>query len=151
MWKTRTIAFQPGSTSQPGLCEPRLFAPIMYLSSDCIVTWWILRLCSFSCSFTSRFEIWDATNMGWVAFKNPQISLKICPYCTATQQISVGSQIWKREVYGGLKLHNLYIVHVTIQSELKYSIGAKAVETVKLEPWSGSNLAKNPRLYVWSK
>ena len=46
-----------------------------------------------------------------------------------------------------LKLHNLHIDHVTIRSELKYLIGAKAVGTVKLELQSGSNLAKNPRFY----
>jgi hypothetical protein len=46
------------------------------------------------------------------------------------------------------KLHILCTDHVTIRSELKYLIGAKAVGTVNLEPRSGSNPAKYPRFYV---
>ena len=150
-WKTRTIAFGPGSTSIPGLCEPRFFVPIKYLSSDRIVAWSICRLCSFCRSFTSHSEICDAMNMRWVAIKNLQHSHRIGPIFTATQRISVGSQIWNREVKERLELHNLRIDHVTIQSKLKYLIGAKAVGTEKLEPRSGSNLAQNPRFYVWSR
>jgi hypothetical protein len=37
----------------------------------------------------------------------------------------VGSQIRKRELKERLKLHNLRIHHVMVQSELKYFIGAK--------------------------
>jgi len=55
-----------------------------------------------------------------------------------------------QEVKELVKLHNLRIHHVMIRSELKYLIAAKAVGTVKLEPRSGSNPAKNPRFYVRS-
>jgi len=47
-------------------------------------------------------------------------------------------------------LHNLHTDHVTVQSELTYLIGAKAVGTVNLKPRSGSNPAKYPRFYVWA-
>jgi len=114
------------------------------------MTCWIRRLCSVSCSFTSHFQICDATNMRWVAIEIPHMSLKICPYFTATQRVSVGSQICKRDVIAQLKLHNLQIDHVTIRSELKYLIVAKAVGTVKLEPLPGSNQAKIPQFNVRS-
>jgi hypothetical protein len=55
-----------------------------------------------------------------------------------------------QKVKEGLKLNNLHLDYVMIQSKLKYLIGAKGVETVYLEPWFGSNLAKYPRFYVWS-
>jgi len=42
-----------------------------------------------------------------------------------TEGILVESQIRKREVKGQLQLHNQHIDHVTIQSELRYLIGAK--------------------------
>ena len=42
-------------------------APIKYLSSDRIMTWWICRLCSFSPSFMSRFQICNPTNIRWIA------------------------------------------------------------------------------------
>jgi len=45
-------------------------------------------------------------------------------------------------------LHNLRTDHVAVRSELTYLIGAKAVGTVNLEPWFGSNPAKYPRFYV---
>jgi len=49
-----------------------------------------------------------------------------------------------------IKLDNLRIHHVMIRLELKYLIVAKVVGTVQLEPRSGSNPAKNPRVYVRS-
>jgi hypothetical protein len=55
-----------------------ILAPIQYLSSDRITTWLIRRLCSFSRSFTSGFQICDRTSIRWVAIENPPISLKIC-------------------------------------------------------------------------
>jgi len=36
--KPGPLAFGPVSTSKPGLCKPRLLAPIKYLSSDRIMT-----------------------------------------------------------------------------------------------------------------
>jgi hypothetical protein len=73
--KPRTVAFVPGSTSKPGHCKPRFLPPIEYLSPDCIVTWLMCRLCSFSQSFTSCVEICYMTNIHWVAIENPPISL----------------------------------------------------------------------------
>jgi len=55
-----------------------------------------------------------------------------------------------QEVKEGLKLHNLRIDYVMIQSKLKYSIGAKGAGTVYLEPRSSSNQAKYLRFYVRS-
>jgi hypothetical protein len=73
------------------------------------------------------------------------------PYLTATQRISVGSQIGKREVKKRVDPHNLHSDHVLIQSELKYLIGGKGVGTVELELRSGSNPAKDWWVYVWSR
>jgi hypothetical protein len=42
-----------------------------------------------------------------------------------------------------LKLHNLHIDHVMIQSELKYLIGAKVAETRKWNRGMGSTQPKN--------
>jgi len=148
--KTRTV--RNGAVLPPKTRHLKLtiLAPIKYLSSDCITTWSVSRLCSFSRCFTTRFQICDPTSIRWVAVENPPISLKISHYLTTTQRISVGSQIWKREVKERLKLHNLHTDYVVIRSELKYLIGAKGVGTVYLEPRSGSNPAKYPRFYVWS-
>ena len=148
--KTRTVG--NGAVLPPTTWHLKLtiLAPNKYLSSDCITTWSVCRLCSFSRSFTSRFQICDPTSIRWVAIENSPISLKISHYFTTTQRISVGSQIWKREVTKRLKLHNLCTDNVVIRSELKYLIGAKGVGTIYLEPQSGSNLAKYPRVCVRS-
>jgi hypothetical protein len=50
-----------------------------------------------------------------------------------------------QEVRQGLKLNYLHLDYVMIRSELKYLIGVKGVETVCLEPRSGSNPAKYPQ------
>jgi len=142
-WITRTVAFGPISTSKPGLCKPRCFAPIQYLSSDHIVTWSLRRLCSFSRSFTSRAQMYNPTNICWVAIENPRNSLIICPYFTATQRISVRSQMWKREVTERLKLHNLCTDHVTIRSELEYLIAAKSVGPAK---WTRGLVPTRPNI-----
>jgi hypothetical protein len=47
-------------------------------------------------------------------------------------------------------MHNQHIDHVTIRSELKYLTGGKCLGTELLEPRSGSNPGKNPRVYVRS-
>jgi alpha-N-acetylglucosamine transferase len=63
---------------------------IKYLTSDCILTRSVCRLCSSSRSFRSRFQIYDLTNTHSVAIENPQISHKIGRNLTATHRISVG-------------------------------------------------------------
>ena len=50
-----------------------------------------------------------------------------------------------------LELQNLHTDHVTIQSQLKYLIEAKAGGTAKLEPRAGSNTAKLSPVYVQSR
>jgi len=109
-------------------------APVMYWSSDRIATWSVYRLSSITSSFTSRFQIYDPTNIRGVAIENPRISLCFGPVFTATHRISVGSQTWTLEVKQLVTLHILCTDHVTIRSELKYLIGAKEVGTVNLEP-----------------
>ena len=139
--KTRTVrngALLPPKTWH---FKSTIFAPIKYLSSDRIMTWSLRRLTSFSPSLTSRIQICDRTNDRWGAIENPRNSLKKRLYFTATQQISVQSQIWMRVMEEGLKLHNLRTDHVTIRSEHIYIIGAKAVATVYLEMRFGSNSA----------
>jgi len=119
-----------------------------YLSSDRIVTWSVHRLCSFTSSFTSRFKTCNPTNIRGVAIENPQISLRIGPFFTATHWISVRWQIWMLEVKELIILHNLHTDHVAVWSELTYLIVSKADGTVKLGPRFGSNPAKFPWFYV---
>jgi hypothetical protein len=140
---TRTIAIGPVLPPKTRHLNLTTLPPIQYLSSDCIVTWSLCRLCSSSRSFTSRFQICDPTNIRWVTIENPIISCKIVLYFTARQWLSVGSQIWKREAKDRLELHNLHPDHLVIRSELKYLIGVKVAGTVKMEPRSWYNLAKN--------
>jgi len=142
--KTQTIAIGlvfPPKTRHFNLTT---LAPIEYLSSDHIMIWSIHRLCSFRSFFTSRFQICNPTNIRGVAIENPRISLKSCPYFTATQRISVRSQIWMLEVEEIITLYKLRIHHVLIRSELKSLIAASAVESIKLEQRSSSDPANNP-------
>ena len=141
--KTRTVAIGPVLPPKTRHFNITTLASIKYLSSDRIMTWSVCRLCSSSRSFTSRFQICVPTNIRWVAIENPLISRKMGLYFTATQRITVGSQIWKREVKERLEMHNLRTDHLLIWSELKYLIGAKVVRTVKMELRSGYNPAKN--------
>jgi len=146
--KTPTIGNGPVLPPKTWHFKFTILAPIKYLSSDRIMTWSVRTLCSFRSSFTSSFLICDPTIIRGVAIENPRISITIGPFFTATQQISVWSQIWMLEVKELITLHNQHTDHVTVRSELKYWIGAKAVGTVNLEPWSGSNPAKCPCFYV---
>ena len=140
--KPGPLPFGPVSTSKPGLCEPRCFAPIKYFSSDRIMTWCICRLCSFSRYLISGFQICDPTNIRWVAIENPWMSVKIYAYFTATRQISARSQFSKQEVKDRLELHNLRIHHVMIRSELEYLIRAKNVATAK---WTRGPVPTRPK------
>jgi len=148
--KTRTVAIGPVLPPITQHLNNTTLAPIKYLSSDHIVTWSVHRLCSFTSSFASCIQICDPTNIRRVAIEIPQIPLRIGPFFTATQRILVGSQIWMLEVKEIIILHNLHTNHVTVQSELTNLIGAKAVATINLEPWAGSNLTKYLRFYVWA-
>ena len=144
--KPRTVAIGPVSPPKSRHFNITTLAPIKNLISDHIVTWSVCRLFSSRRSFTSRVEIWDPTNIRWVAIENPKMSCKISLYFIATQRISVRSQICKREVKEGPELHNLHTDHLVIRSELKYLIAAKAAGTMKMEPWSGYNPANNRRI-----
>jgi len=124
--------------------------PIKYWSSDRIMTCLVRKLCTFTRSFTSRSQICDPTDIRWVAIEYPLVSLKMCPFFTGIPRISVGLQIRQLEVKVRPELHNLRTDHVTIQWQLKYLIAGKGVGTAKLEPRSGSNPAKKPRVYVRS-
>jgi len=143
--KTQTIEIWPVLPPKPRYFNLTTLALIKNLSSDHIVTCSICKLCSFSRCFTSRFQICDPTNILAVPIENWRNSLKIGPYFTATQRISVGLQIWMLEVEVLAKLHNSRTHHVMIQSELKNLIAAKAGGNLKLQPQSGSNPAKHPR------
>ena len=146
--KTRTVGNVVVLPPKTRHSKSTIFAPINYLSSDRIMTWSVRELSSFSPSFTCRIQIWDRTNNRAGAIEIPRNSLKNCLHSTTTQQISVRSRIWMREVKEGPKLHSLRTDHVTIRSELKYLIGAKAVRTLCLEPWFSINPATYPRFNV---
>jgi len=125
---THRVRGQVGTGPRFHITVPSTLAPIKYLSSDRIVTWSVRRLCSMSPSFTSRCLICDWRNIRWIAVKEGHISAEKCGFSIVTQLILVRSQVWQREVKEGLKLHNLRTDHVTIQSELRYLIGAKIVD-----------------------
>jgi len=144
--KTRNVANGLVSLPKPRHFNITTLAPINYLSSDCIVTWSVCRLCCSSCSFTSSFHICDPTNICWVAIENMIISRTMCLYFRATQRISVGSQIWKSEVKERLELHNLHTYHVMIQSELKYLTTAKVAGTIKWNRGLGTTRPTNEGL-----
>jgi len=75
--------------------------------------------------------------------KTPLISCNRCFYLTATQRISVGSQICKREVKERLELQNLCPDHAMIRSELKYVIGVKVAGTVEWNRGPGTTRPNN--------
>jgi len=62
-------------------------------------------------------------------------------------RILAGSQICKREVKERLNLHNLRTDHVVIQSELKYLIGAKMVNSTYRD--FGGETAPFPTVWVF--
>jgi len=127
--KTQTVAIGPVLPPTIRHFNFTSLAPIQYLSSDCIMTRSICKLCRFMRSFTSHFQIWDLTNISWVVIENPRITLEMWRYFTTILRILVGSQIEKREVNERINLHNLHIHHVTIRSELIYLFGTKVVGT----------------------
>lgn len=49
--------------------------PSECLSPDCIVTWLIHRLCSFTRSFMSRFQICYPLNIHWISIKNREFCI----------------------------------------------------------------------------
>jgi len=91
------------------------------------MTWWIRRLCSFTRSSTSRFQICNCTNIRWIAVKEQHILCEIRGISIVTQRIFIRSQIWQWEVKERLTLHNVHTEHVMVWTELKYWIGAKIV------------------------
>ena len=140
-WKTRPIRNEPVLPPKSRHFNSTTLPPIKYLSSDRIMTWSVYRLCSSSRCFTCRSQICDPTSIPWVAIQNPQISLTICPFLTATLRISVTSQIRKGEVNERPELRNQCTDHVALRWELKYLILFKSVETVTFELQSSSNPA----------
>jgi hypothetical protein len=144
---TGTVATGPVLQPKTRYFNHTTLVPIENLSFDCIVTWLIRRLWSFSRSSTSLFQISDLTIICGAAHKNPRISLKCNLHIAATQQISVGSQLWILDVTDLIQPQNLRIRYVTIQSAHKNKIAVKAVGTATLELRSGSNTAKTEHLY----
>jgi len=124
--------------------------PIKYLSSDRIMTWSVRRLCSSTRCVTSKSQICDLTIIHWVPIEYPIIPLKMGPFFTAIQWISVRSRIGKREGKERSELGIVRTDHVMTRWELKYLIGGKGVGIVKLEPRSSSNPAEKPLVHVLS-
>jgi hypothetical protein len=78
---------------KPGLGMPIFFAPIEDFSSDCIMTLSICRLFSFCHSFSTRFHIYNTTNICCVAGEHLRMSSVISSFSPATEQIFLPSQI----------------------------------------------------------
>ena len=84
-----------------------------------------------------------------MAVKTGPILNEIRGFSIATPRILLGSHISNREVNELVKLHNLYTDNVTIQSELKYLIGAKVVR-LKCRVFGGkTGLITTVRVFVW--
>jgi len=130
--KTRPSGNGPVLPTKTRQIDITTLSPMKYLSSDCIMTWSVCRLCSSSRSFASRSQICDPTNICLVAIENLLVLLTICPFFTATHRISVRSQIGKQEVKEQPDQHNLHTDHVTIQWQLKYLIGGQGFGNIKL-------------------
>ena len=144
--KSRTVGNMAVLPPKTRHFKSTIFTPIKYLSSDHIMTWSVRKLSSSSPSFTSRIQICDRTNICGGAVENPRNWLKNRLYFTATQRISVQSQIWMREVEDGLELHNVRTDHVTIRSELIYLIVVRITWSVKLNRGPGSSRTQTPGL-----
>jgi hypothetical protein len=71
-----------------------ILVPIKYLSYNCIMTWWIWRLCSINRSWTSRCQICYRTDIRSVPIYITRTSLQMRCYLTVIQRILVRSQIW---------------------------------------------------------
>jgi len=106
---------------------PATFPSIKCLRSQRTMTGWISRMCSFTRSSTSHFQICHRINIHSIAVKWHQMISRIYGWLIATERILVRSQIGQREVKERLKLHNVRPNHVLVWSELKYLIGAKIV------------------------
>ena len=145
IWKTKPIANWPVLPPNTRHFNITTAPPIQFLSSVRIITWSICRLCSSSRSFTSGYRICDQTNIRWVAIEYWQISHESCSSFTPSQRISVGSQIWKRELKEQQELHTLDTDHVMIQWELENLIAAQSVGTVMLDHNSENTRPKNRR------
>jgi len=153
--KTRTVAIGPVLPPKTRHYKSTIFAPVTYLSSDHIVTWSVGKLCSFSPSFTSRSQICGRTNIHRVAIENPRILSEKWRYFTAIRWILVQSQIWQREVKERLKLHNLHTAQSAYWSDrdtIRTQIlnRSERCRNRNMEPRSGFNPAKKPRVYVRS-
>jgi len=144
-WKTWTVGnglVLPPTTQHFNFT---ILAPIKYLSSDCIMTWSVCTLCSFSRCFISRCQICDRTNICWVAIEKSRISHNIWCYFTVIQRILVRSPRCKREVEERVKLYNLRIDQVVIPWDLKYSIWAKITWTIIWNRSLGKTRPRNSR------
>jgi len=103
-----------------------------HLSSDCIATRSVHRLCSLRSSFTSSIQICNPTDIGWAAVKYTQNWSEFDGFSITTERLFVRSQVWMWDAQELLKLHNLRTDHVTIRPELTYLIGAKNLQLRRL-------------------
>jgi hypothetical protein len=111
---TWTVAFRPVFTGNPGLFNPRTFAPIEYLSSHWIATWSICEWSSVRYCFTCGWPILIVSNNRCVAVETPRIGRNWECYFIVTQQILIGVQIGDQGVNVLLKLHLLRKDHCVI-------------------------------------
>jgi len=141
--KTRTVGNRPVLPSKTRQFKFTILAPIKYLSSDCMMTSSVHRLCSFSRSFTSRSQICDRRNICSVAIENLRILLNKWCYFTPSQRILVRLQIWDREVKAAQMLHILRIHHVMKRRDLRHLIGAIVWGNVNWNHSAGTTRPKN--------
>ena len=89
--RTYTRRFLAGLEPEQGsiFTVPATMALIEYLSSHCIKTWSVRRLCISSCSFTSHCQICDQVNFRWVAVKKKPIFSENHGFSKRTQRIVV--------------------------------------------------------------
>jgi len=141
----KTLTFGNGQVLPPKTWQfmVTILVPIKYLSFDCIMTWSVPTLCSFSCSFTSLGRICNWSNHGWAAIEKLQISHTMSCDFTVIQRMLVRSQICHRAVEERVKLHNLFTEHFMIHWDLRYLIGTRVRGTGRWTHDLGTTKPKN--------
>ena len=88
---------------------------------------------------------WDlrSDQYWWSRYRKPASLAETCTDFPATDPISVGWHIWILEVKELVKLHNLRVHFVLIQSELKFSVGVKVAGTIIRNSGPGSTWPNN--------
>jgi len=116
-----------GSRLQFHFIVPTNFDPIRFCSSLCITTLCIRKRHSFTSSFIYLSPMCNWSNIGSVTIKQHPTIREIHWWLTATQQILIGWESWKREGKALTEMDIRLVDHVVIWSDLGYRIAVEIV------------------------